>query len=122
MKNKTTKRTRKSLQASAGSKQQLSFLPEPDFNPKIPSKNTFTYRVLSKLLQGKKITQPMFLREKDSWRLSVPIDILRNKLGWPVEDEDVIYRATKKPKKRIISRYFLSPDIIKKFREMGGVL
>jgi hypothetical protein len=53
---------------------------------------------------------------------AVPIDILRNKLGWPIEDEDVVYFASEKPKKRIISSYFLPEKIIKKFKKMRGVL
>jgi hypothetical protein len=66
------KKTRASRQASTGSK-QISFLPEPNFNPKLPSKNTLAYRVLSRLLRGEKLTQPMLLNEKDSWRLAVCI-------------------------------------------------
>lgn len=39
------KKTRASRQALTGSK-QISFLPESDFNPKLPSKNTLAYRAL----------------------------------------------------------------------------
>lgn len=112
------KKTRKSLQASAGSK-QLSMLPEPDFNPKLPSKNTNTGIALSMMMRGKKITHRNFDDRTSSWRLAAYIGVLKNDLGWPVQNEDVIYHSAKNRKKRYISRYFLSPDIIKKAKNMG---
>lgn len=112
------KKTRYRRQAFNGSK-QLSFLPELDFNPKLPSKNTLAYIALSMMLCGKKITHRNFDVNTCSWRLAAYIDILKNDLGWPVQAEDIISRSEKNPKKRYISRYFLSLDVIKKAKKIG---
>jgi hypothetical protein len=115
------KKTRNSCQASSGS-EQMSFLPEPDFNPKLPSKNTLTYKALSMMLRGKKITHRNFDTNTCSWRLAAYIEILKNDLGWPVCVEKIMYCPVKKPKKRYVSRYFLSSGVIKKAKKMGVVV
>lgn len=112
------KKTRNSRQAFSGS-EQISFLPEPDFNPKVPSKNTLAYKALSMMLRGKKITHRNFNVNTCSWRLAAYIEVLKNDLGWPVQAEDIISRSAKNPKKRYISRYSLSLDTIKKAKKMG---
>lgn len=114
------KKTRCRLQASNGSK-QISFLPEPDFNLILPSKNTLAYRALSMMLQGKKISHPNFQDETSSWRLAAHIHVLK-KLGWPVQTIEVIHNAAVKPKSRHICRYFLSHNVIEKFKRNGGAL
>jgi len=115
------KKTRKRVQASTGSK-QISFLPEPDFNPKWPSKNTLAYIALMMMLRGKKITHRSFDGKTCSWRLAAYIEVLKNDLGWPVHAEDILHRSVKRPTKRYITRYFLSRDVIKKVRKMRGVV
>ena len=115
------KKTRYSRQALNGSK-QMSFLPEPDFNPKIPRKNTLPWIALSIMLQGKKTTHRSFDDKTESWRLAAVIHKLRKDFGWVIEEEDVNQYTKKKPRRRTISRYFLTPNVIKKFKENGGVL
>lgn len=111
------KKTRKSLQALAGSK-QLSLLPEPDFTPKLPHRNTLSARALSMMLQGRKISHPDFEDKTSSWRLAAHIYNL-NKLGWPVQTIEVEHLAEKKPVKRYIRRYYLAREVINKVKEMG---
>lgn len=115
------KKTRYSRQASNGSK-QVSFLPEPDFNPKIPRKNTLPWIALFIMLQKKKITHRSFDDRTESWRLAAVIHKLRKDFGWFIEEEDVNQYTKKKPRRRTISRYFLALDVIKKFKKNGGVL
>lgn len=114
------KKTRNSRQAFSGS-EQMSFLPEPDFNPKLPSKNTLAYKALSMMLRGKRITHRNFDANTCSWRLAAYIEILKNDLDWPVCVEKVVHYPVRKPKKRYISRYFLAPSVIKKAKKMGVI-
>ena len=120
MKNNMEK-TRSSRQAYNGSK-QMSFLPEPDFNPKLPKKNTLPWIALSLMLQGKKITHRSFDNKTESWRLAAVIHQLKKDFGWVIRDKDISQHTEKKPRRRTIRKYFLSLDIIKKFKKGGGVL
>lgn len=72
-------------QASSGF-QQLSFLPEAEFNPKYPNPNTQPAKVLARLLNGERLTQPSF--GLSCWRLAAYIKEL-DYLGWPIESADV---------------------------------
>jgi hypothetical protein len=115
------KKTRISHQASTGSK-QISFLPEPDFNPKVPSNNTLAFRALRMMLRGKKISHPDFEGKTASWRLAAQIHILK-KMGWPIQTVGVCHLVAKNPKARHISRYFLENKCIMKARKhLGGDL
>ena len=106
-------KTQNRLQARAGS-QQLSFLPEPDFNPELPPKNTLTFCALSLLLQNKEITHLDFQLITSSWRLAAYICELK-KLGWPVLADEVTHAVSNDPTARSICRYSLDKKIIKKF-------
>lgn len=112
---KETEKTQNSRQASTGSNKQLSFLPEPDFNPKLPPINTLPGRALSLMLQGKVISHPDFQDLTCSWRLAAPINKLGN-LGWPIERFDV-HRS---PHKTPIRKYFLAQETIAKFKKLQG--
>lgn len=114
------RKTRKRLQASTGS-QQLSMLPEPDYNPEWPNKNTNTYQALWLMLQGREITSLDFQDETSSQRLAVHIDILYNDLGWPVLREDVPVQLENKPKTRSFRKYFFDKKFIKKIKKISGV-
>jgi Helix-turn-helix domain len=114
------KKTRKSGQASSVS-QQLSLLPEPDFNPKIPEKNTNLYHAVHLLLKGKRIYHRDFDKKTDSYRLAAYILELK-KMGWPILDFWVAKRVSKKPKIRRYKRYFIKKHIIANFFKNGGVL
>ncbi|MEO8401060.1 MAG: hypothetical protein ABI597_04590 [Gammaproteobacteria bacterium] len=111
-------KTRYRRQASNGSK-QMSFLPEPDFNPKLPSKNTLSFQALYLMLQGRKISHLDFQSETHSYRLAVFIDDL-NKLGWPIQKEDIKCSMGKKSKIRNMRLYFLDRKIIAKSKKILG--
>ncbi len=111
-------KTRASYHAVSKPK-QMSFLPEPDFNPKLPAKNTLASRALQMMLNGRKISHPDFEDSTSSWRLAAHIFNL-NKLGWKVQTLEVKHCVTKKPKNRRICRYFLSSDVIKKIKKING--
>jgi hypothetical protein len=74
-----------SRQASSGF-QQMSFLPELKFNPKHPNPNTQPAKVLSRLLNGERLTQPSY--GLSCWRLAAYIKEL-DYLGWPIDSADV---------------------------------
>lgn len=75
----------KSRQASSGF-QQMSFLPDLNFNPKYPNPNTQPAKVLARLLNGERLTQPSY--GLSCWRLAAYIKEL-DYLGWPIESADV---------------------------------
>ena len=89
---------------------QISFLPEPIFNPTYPLPHTLSARCLSLMLSGKTFTHPEFEQETGSWRLAVFINILKN-LGWPIESHELAAPTSDAPA-RYISRYFLPQKII----------
>lgn len=90
--------------------EQLSFLPHPDFNPIYPTANTLPARCLSLMLNGQSFTHPEFEQLTGSWRLSAVIFTLKG-LGWPVESFDLAAPTPECPT-RIISRYYLPPQVI----------
>lgn len=97
------------LQALTGF-EQMSLLPEPDFNPIKPKPNTLPARCLSQMLRGQHFTHPQFEQMTESWRLSAVVYDLRE-MGWPVESVDVP-APTKACPTRTISRYYLKPEAI----------
>ncbi len=83
---------------------QLSFLPEPKYNPKYPSKRTLSFKALRLMLRGTQIAHPTFEALTGSWRLAAHIHILK-RLGWPVESRF-------QGKKRAGIVYYLPEDLI----------
>jgi hypothetical protein len=114
MKNKKPRFRR---QAYNGSK-QISFLPESKFNPQLPSKNTLAHQALQMMLQGKKLTHPLFQNKTCSWRLAAHVHILK-KLGWSVSSIEIPFYTEKKPTSRNIHCYFFSSDVIKKTQKLA---
>lgn len=108
-------KTRNCNQALTGS-QQTSFLPEPDFTPKLPQKNTLAYKALLMMLAGKKISHLDFQDDTSSWRLAAYIDVL-SKDGWTIKREDICFSTAVKPKQRYITKYYLDKKIIKKAKK-----
>jgi len=98
-----------SRQASSGF-EQISFLPEPDFNPIWPTPNTLPARCLSLMLSGQTFTHPEFEAITGSWRLSAVIFLLKG-LGWPVSSWEIPAPTSECPA-RAISRYFLEQQVI----------
>ncbi|KJV05171.1 hypothetical protein [Methylocucumis oryzae] len=52
-----------------------------------PRADTLTGRALALMLQGQKITHRDFQNHSASYRLSSPIEVLRNRQGWLIADE-----------------------------------
>ncbi len=102
-------------QASSGF-EQLSFLPEPDFNPVWPTPNTLPARCLSLLLAGHSLTHQDFIAVTGSWRLAAVIFTLKE-LGWPVLDYEIPAPTVEAPS-RHISRYYLGQETVK--QAFGG--
>ena len=69
---------------ASGTGEQLSFLPEPPFNPTWPTKHTLEDKALALLLAGRAIDHPEFEGDCGSWRLAAVIFNLRA-LGWPID-------------------------------------
>jgi hypothetical protein len=118
--NKDKDKTRSSRQAYNGS-EQLSFLPQLDFNPNMPGKNTKKHQALDLLLRGKEICHRRFDKKTDSYRLAAYIRDLK-KMGWPILDYWITQRVSKKPKLRRYKRYYVPQHLIKRFFKSGGVL
>lgn len=98
-----------SRQAHSGF-EQMSFLPEPDFNPIWPNPNTLPARCLAMLLNGQALTSPEFQAITGSWRLAAVIFTLKC-LGWPIVSLE-IPAPTKEAPDRYISRYSLPQKAI----------
>ena len=90
--------------------EQMSFLPEPDFNPLWPTPNTLPAQCLSLFLDRQTLTHPQFEDITKSWRLSAVVFTLKG-LGWPISSHDVP-APTKDAPDRQISRYYLSEKVI----------
>ncbi len=90
---------------------QLSFLPEPDFNPLWPSPNTLSARCLSMMLAGQKLDHLDFIERTGSWRLAAVVFELRS-LGWPVEADETPAPTIDTPTRHICS-YHLKAKVIK---------
>jgi hypothetical protein len=98
--------------------EQISFLPEPEFNPVFPTPNTLPARCLSMMLNGQTFTHPEFEQVAGSWRLSAIVFVLKG-LGWPIESLELPAPSPECPS-RYISRYYLSPGVIQAVLN-GGV-
>lgn len=67
-------------------KRQMSFLPEPKYQPRYPIQGTMAAKALRLMLTGAKVAHPDFEAVTGSWRLAAHIYVLK-KLGWPVMKE-----------------------------------
>lgn len=124
MKKSTNGMTRSSRQAYNGSKrmEQFVLLPEPNFNPKVPSKNTLSYDAISLMLQGKDISHRNFDKVTSSYRLAAVINDLK-KDGWIIESYWFTQRIRKNRKRKTrYKRYYLKDKYINLFFKNGGVL
>jgi hypothetical protein len=91
-------------------------------NPQtFPRTNTLTARALMRLLTGRQFTHRDFQNETASYRLSSPIEQLRNRHGWPIESMEEIARTSDKvPRLAIYARYFIEPEVLKALQaELG---
>ncbi|HEX5359671.1 MAG TPA: hypothetical protein VFW49_01000 [Fluviicoccus sp.] len=85
--------------------QQLPlFKQEAKHKAKWPRRNTLASRCLRLLLEGKRLTHPIFQSFTGSWRLSAVIHDLK-KLGWQIEWADI---SPRRAGKRPIRSYWLN--------------
>lgn len=123
-KHKDNKRTRNRRQASSGFKrmEQASLLPEPDFNPKVPQKNTLSHDAISLMLNGKEVSHRNFDKVTSSYRLAAVINDLK-KDGWIIESYWFAQRIRKNRKRKTrYKKYYLKDKYITLFLKNGGVL
>ena len=91
---------------------QLSFLPEPQYNPKYPPQASLTNKALRLMLNGSRLTHPQFEALTGSWRLAGYIHTLK-KLEWPVHTEHVSIPGNEEgDRNRSIVVYFLPEDLL----------
>lgn len=98
-------------QANESGSMQLSFLPEPDFNPAWPSPNTLSARCLSMMLAGQTLDHLDFIERTGSWRLAAVVFELRS-LGWPIEADEIPAPTIDAPTRHICS-YHLKAEAIR---------
>lgn len=109
-------KTPEGRQASSGvGTEQLYLFEPPPFSPIWPRRSTLAGRALALFLEGEALTHPDFQEHTGSWRLSEPVRALRHDYGWPVESNDIPCPTADHPD-RVISRYFLPAQVLKKMR------
>jgi hypothetical protein len=89
--------------------------------PTLPSAKSMQGRTLARLLQARKISHIDMLREVASYRLSAPIERLRNLHGWQIEIEyrEGITRDSVGRKARY-GVYSIAPELIRQYRKALG--
>jgi len=91
---------------------QMSFLPQPKYNPKYPPETSLAYKALTLLLGGLKISHPDFETLTGSWRLAAHIHILK-RLGWPIQTQEVkLEWQVEDERKRYMGLYYLPNEIL----------
>lgn len=91
---------------------QISFLPEPMYQPKYPPEASLTAKALRLMLGGAKVAHPDFEALTGSWRLAGYIHSLK-KLGWPVKTEHVsIPGGDENMRGRSMVVYYLPDDLL----------
>jgi hypothetical protein len=89
--------------------------------PTFPRNDTLTARALMRLVTGQQVTHRDFQSATASYRLSSNIEILRNDLGWPIDDVWHEAPTNDKVKRRAkFKRYFIQSDNLAAIRaELG---
>lgn len=83
-----------------------------ELNRKLPLASHMPGRALARLILGERLTHRSFDRATHSYRLSSPIEVLRNKCRWPVDD---LWREEKTgdgSRRARFKEYYLSQEII----------
>ncbi len=97
-------------QATESGFEQLTFLPEPEFNPQWPNPNTQAAKVLARLLSGERLTLPSY--GLHCWRLAAYVMELRN-FGWPIQSADPQCPPNARASLKI-REYWLDAELIEK--------
>ena len=89
--------------------------------PTLPRVDTLTARALMRLVTGQQFTHRDFQNETASYRLSSPIEQLRNRHGWPIETKDETAPTNDKTgRNATYGRYLLEPDVLIGLRLIMG--
>lgn len=89
--------------------------------PKFPKYDSLIGRALLPLVLGEQITHRDFQNKTASYRLSSPIDVLRNELHWPISDVWLEGLTNDKTGRRAkYKRYFIKPEDLKALRDQLG--
>ena len=90
-------------------------------NPTFPKTDTLTARALMRLLIGQQFTHRDFQKETASYRLSSPIEQLRNRHGWPITTtEETAITNDKTGRIATYGRYSIETLILKVLKaELG---
>ena len=65
----------------------------PIFSRKLPIPSQLPGRVLARLMLGERLTHRSFDRVAHTYHLSAPIEILRNKCRWPIDDVWLVFQT-----------------------------
>jgi hypothetical protein len=95
--------------------EQLSFLPEPDFNALLPNPGTLQFALLRRLLKGEQLEQPEWLQLTGSWRLAATVQQLK-KMGWGI----IALAVTRSGHEKPIARYLVPSLVIKRALRVFG--
>lgn len=89
--------------------------------PTFPRIDTLTARALMRLLTGQQFTHRDFQNETSSYRLSSPIEQLRNRHCWPIETKDeTALTCDRVPRLATYGRYSIEPEVLAMLRvELG---
>ena len=90
-------------------------------NPTFPRTDTLTARALMRLLIGQQFTHRDFQNQTASYRLSSPIEQLRNRHGWPITTtEETALTSDKTGRVATYGRYSIEPDTLKALKNEFG--
>jgi hypothetical protein len=82
-----------------------------------PRYNELTGRALMRLLSGQRLNHVDFQKETGSYRLSSPIEKLRNKHHWPISDSwELVQVSETRTRTTQHKRYFISQTDIEELR------
>lgn len=90
---------------------QISFLPEPKYNPKYPPETSLAAKALRLMLRGMRLSHPHFESLTGSWRLAAHVHILK-KLGWPIQKDGVSFALRDKNNTSCMGIYYLPEDLL----------
>jgi hypothetical protein len=89
--------------------------------PTYPRYNTLIARALMLLLKGEQFTHKDFQKRTASYRLSSPIEQLRNRHGWPIETtEETALTSDKTGRIATYGRYSIEPEILAMLKDEMG--
>lgn len=114
-KNRGNKKTSPEASDKALRAKQQELFDTYEFSPRMPNPSSKAGEALQILLTGEALTQPRFLKETKSWRLSASIHLLKTEYGWPIESHNIPAPSLENPN-RYISKYLISEWALKSLK------